>query len=423
MSPLQHGTTKMNRKLKELFHILFDLKAAKTLFLNLFNAAVLFAIFFGVVGFVLHHSDRVEFCYLPLYERQNGTICPESLHVVIREGFFERQHCVIHIRSDAEFRQDDLSVELSGYSKKDLQPEVRIGDIFEIDPDDPENRETVHFMIDFLMADSPRDGLFSAPPENISFAIRLNPNVVKSISKVRLFCPGVAREDIACVEYDYTHRKPAPCIESVIWNIGGKEWTRVKLKPGSVYIEDIKPDLVRSVKDLLIEFAWLLAAALFWAYFKWMPTGPTGPGTMRAFGKGFALFFVGVVAAGMFNTLTESTILGLEIQARAGTLPLPALTVLCRGVSLILFAGVVICAILAVRTVIRRSRLGAAVRLSVLPVFFLIAVACLTVRVQYAKHYAREKFRAEVYHSNAQADVPSSIPAMHSDQTEEISRD
>ena len=410
----------MNRKLKELFHIPFDLKAAKKLSLNLFNAAVLFAVFFGVVRFVLRQSDRAEACYLPLYERQNGTICPESFHVVIREGFFERQHCVIHIRSDAEFRQDDLSVELSGGSRNYLQPEVRIGDIFAIDPDDPENRETVHFMIDFLMADSPRDGLFPVPPENISFTIHLNPDAVKDISKVRLFCPGVAREDIACVEYDYTHRKPVPCIESVIWNIGGKEWTRVKLKPGSVYIEDIKPDLVRSGKDLLIELAWLLAAALFWAYFKWMR--PDKPGTMRTFGKGFALFFVGVVAAGMFNTLTESTILGLEIQARAGTLPLPALTVLCRGMSLMLFAGVVVCAFLAVRTVIRRSRLGAAVRLSVLPVFFLIAVTCLTVRAQYARHYARERFRAEVYHSNASADVPSSVPAMQSEQPEEISR-
>ena len=419
--PPRHGVTKMNRKVKELFQILFDLRAAKTLFLNLFNAAVLFAIFFGLVAYVLLDLDRAEFCYLPLYERQNGTACPEALHVVIREGFFERQHCVIHIRSDAEFRQDDLSVELSEHSLKYVQSKVKIGDIYEIDPDDPENRETVHYMIDFYLADSPRDGLWPAPPENISFAIRLNPDAVKDISKVRLFCPGVAREDVACAEYDYTHRNPAPQVESVIRNIGGGG-ARIKLKPGSVYLEDIKPDLLRSGKALLIELAWLLLAALFWGFFKWAPTGSDGPGTMRAFGKGFALFFVGVVVVGMLNTLTELTILGLEIQARAGTLPLPGLTVLHWGMSLILFTGVVICAILAVRTVVRRLRLGAAVRLSVLPALFLISVAFLTVRAQYARHYAREQFHAEVSHSNAPTDVPSSVPAMQSEETEEVSR-
>jgi hypothetical protein len=399
----------MNRKLKELFQILFDPGAAKTLSLNLLNAAVLFAVFFGLLAFILPALDRPESCYLPLYERQNGTICPEALHVVIREGFFERQHCVIHIRSDAEFRQDDLSVELSEHSLKYVQSKAKIGDIFEIEPDDPEKRETVHYMIDFYLADSPRDGLWPAPPENISFAIRLNPDAVKDISKVRLFCPGVAREDIACAEYDYTHRNPAPQVESFIWNIGGGG-ARIKLKPGSVYLEDIKPDLLRSGKDQLIELAWLLLAALFQAYFKWAPTGPDGPGTMRAFGKGFALFFVGVVLVHMLNSMTGLTILGLEIQARAGTLPLPGLTVLHWCMSLMLFAGVVICAILAVRTVIRRLRLGAAVRLSVLPALYLIAVACLTVRAQYARHYAREQFRAGVTDGDVETKYGYTLP-------------
>lgn len=421
----------MPRKLKEIFLMKFDSKAAKTLARNLLNALVLFAILWGLLACVMPAIYGTESCCLTLFERQKGTICPETLHVAVREPFFDHRQFIVFIHSDAEIPEGALSVELAPDSRKNLQTEVRTGSVFADHPDDPDLPPALRFALgsgdlpytlDFRRTNPPRGRRFSAPPDNLSFAIRLDPDVLKDVSKVRLFCPDVARADIVCAEYDCARRNPAPQVESVLWNVNGG--VRVKLKPGSVFIEDLKPDFVLSGKILLISFAELLLAAFFLAYFKWAPTGPNGPGTMRAFGKGFALFFGGVVVVRMVNIQTGITILGLEIQSRAGTLPLAGLTVLYWGMSIMLFAGVLICAVLAVRMLVRRARHGSAVRLSFLPALFLIAAACLTVRAQYAKHYARERFRAQVCHQNAQAqkDAPSSVPAVPPEETGETGR-
>ena len=420
----------MPRKLKEIFLMKFDSKAAKTLAWNLLNALVLFAILWGLLACVMPAIYGTESCCLTLFERQKGTICPETLHVAVRESFSDHRQFIVFIHSDAEIPEGALSVELAPDSRKYLQTEVRTGSVFADHPDDPDLPPALRFALgsgdlpytlDFRRTNPPRGRRFSAPPDNLSFTIRLDPDVLKDVSKVRLFCPDVARADVVCAEYDCARRNPAPQVESVLWNVNGG--VRVKLKPGSVFIEDLKPDFVLSGKILLISFAELLLAAFFVAYFKWAPTGPDGPGTMRAFGKGFALFFGGVVVVRMVNIQTGITILGLEIQSRAGTLPFAGLTVLYWGMSIMLFAGVLICAVLAVRMLIRRARHGSAVHLSFLPALFLIAAACLTVRGQYAKHYARERFSAQVCRQNAPADAPSSVPAVPPEETGETGRD